>query len=570
MGHRLSSPESGGKILGPGRAFSQTGFPCKWAVIMLGSIGLVLTSSFLISLVALAFLIWAVANQQLRIGQQDALTVFDPGEAGQPDDPTAFGNGHVHSNGHRFDVERLGIDKPSRIPVLLLLVAAAVWLVVGSVFGMIASLKLHLPDWLNASELLTFGRVRTLHLNAVAYGWLSMAGIAVALWTLPRVFHTPLRLSKLPVVGVLLWNAALIAGLFAVSTGSTDGLEWLEIPWRIDVVLGVAGAFFAVPLVVTALKREVDHIYVTGWYYLAALVWFPILFLIANLPAMHSGVPQATVNWWYAHNVLGLWLTPLGVGAAYYFIPKIIGKPIYSYTLSLVGFWALALFYSQVGIHHLIGGPVPTWLVTLSVVHSVMMFVPVLAVAINQHVTVGRNMWAFRQSLALRFVATGAVMYTLASFQGSIEAIRSVNTVTHFTHYTVGHAHLGAYAFTSLVMFGAIYHMVPRLTGRDWPFPSLLSLHYWLVIVGFALYFVALTAGGLLQGLAMLDVARPFADSVTLTIPYLQGRSLGGALMSVGHLVFAAHLFLALGRMRAGASSPRGLTSTETERFAGA
>ena len=136
------------------------------------------------------------------------------------------------------------------------------------------------------------------------------------------------------------------------------------------------GACLALPLVVTATKREVHHIYVTGWYYLGALIWFPVLFLVANIPGLHVGAQQATVNWWFAHNVLGLWLTPLGVGAAYYFIPRIIGKPIYSYRLSLVGFWALALFYSQVGIHHLIGGPVPTWVVTLSVVQSVMMFVP--------------------------------------------------------------------------------------------------------------------------------------------------------------------------------------------------
>jgi cytochrome c oxidase cbb3-type subunit 1 len=262
-------------------------------------------------------------------------------------------------------------------------------------------------------------------------------------------------------------------------------------------------------------------------------------------------VQEATVNWWFAHNVLGLWLTPLGVGAAYYFIPKIIGKPIYSYSLSLLGFWALALFYSQVGIHHLIGGPVPTWVVTLSIVHSVMMFVPVIAVAINQHVTVARNLWAFKASVPLRFISLGAVMYTLASFQGSIEALRTINTVTHFTQYTVGHAHLGAYGFVSFILFGAVYHMGPRLTGRQWPAPALIKVHFWLVVVGFSIYFFALTIGGVLQGLAMLDATRPFADSVTVLAPYLEARSVGGALMTLGHLIFAGQFVALLAQGRA-------------------
>jgi len=242
-----------------------------------------------------------------------------------------------------------------------------------------------------------------------------------------------------------------------------------------------------------------------------------------------------------------LWLTPLGVGTAYYLIPKIVGQPVYSYSLSLLGFWGLALFYSQVGIHHLIGAPVPSWLVTLSIVHSVMMFIPVIAVAINQHTTVARNAWALKQSVALRFVALrfvalGALMYTLSSFQGSLQALRPVNSVTHFTHYTVGHAHLGAYGFTSMVLFGAFYYMLPYLTGRDWPWPRLLKLHFWLVVGGFVVYFLAVSAGGWLQGVGLLDTGRSFESVTRATIPYLQARSLGGSLMTLGHLVFAFHI----------------------------
>lgn len=505
------------------------------------TIGLLLGLSFVASLLALAFMIWAINNNQLRIEQRHAYTIFTEGEAGQADDPTTEG-----PDVHHFDVERAGLDHVSKAPVLLLVSSGIAWLVVGSLFGLIASLKLHWPDWLDGSAMLTFGRVRTLHLNLVIYGWASMTGIAVALWVTPRIFHTPLRFPRLPIVGAVLWNLGVLAGAIAIARGWTDGEEWLEIPWQIDILLAVAGSFFVLPLIVTAVRRQVHHIYVTGWYYLGALCWFPILFAIANIPYIHSGVQEATVNWWFAHNVLGLWLTPLGVGAAYYFIPKIIGKPIYSYSLSLLGFWALALFYSQVGIHHLIGGPVPTWVVTLSIVHSVMMFVPVIAVAINQHVLVARNLWALKDSVPLRFISLGALFYTLASFQGSIEALRSVNSITHFTHYTVGHAHLGVYGFVSLILFGAVYYILPRSTGRQWPWPAAIAAHFWLVVIGFLIYFVALTVGGIFQGLAMLDATRPFADSVRVTMPYLAARSVGGGLMVAGHLLFAIHFTVAL------------------------
>lgn len=495
------------------------------------TIGLFLAISFLVSVIALAVLIWAISSGQFAFGQRQARVIFNDGEEGALDDPTVAGD--------TIDAERAEIDASTAKPVTLLLAAAILWLVLGSIFGLIASLKLHMPDWLDASPALTFGRVRTMHLTLVIYGWLSLSGIATATWIVPRIFKAPLRSAGLVTWGAILWNIGLVAGVVAIATGWSDGEEWLEIPWQIDGLLAVGGALTVIPLLRTAFTRKVEHIYVSGWYFLAAMCWFPALYIIANIPHVFIGAEEATVNWWFAHNVLGLWLTPLGLGAAYYFIPKIIGKPVYSYSLSLLGFWALALFYSQVGIHHLIGGPVPTWVVTLSVVQSVMMFVPVIAVAINQHVVVARNLWAFRASLPLRFVSLGAIMYTLASFEGSLEALRSINTVTHFTQFTIAHAHLGAYGFATFVMFGSIYYMMPRITGRNWPWPSLITAHFWCVVLGFILYFTALTIGGWLEGEAMLDATRPFSASVILLKPFLEGRSIGGAIMTLGHFLFA-------------------------------
>lgn len=498
------------------------------------TIGSLLAFSFAASLIAVIALIWAISTHQFRITESDAKTIFEEDDDKRDDATSPYGVHHAAKGLQQAkDWHRL---------LIVMFVTATAWLVFGSVFGLIASLKLHLPDWLNGSAPLTFGRMRTLHLNSVIYGFLSLGGIGTALWLLPTLFKTYLRKPRLALLGAVIWNLGLVAGVTAIAKGWTDGLEWLEIPWQFDILLAFGGACFAIPLLYTAAARRVNHIYVSGWYYMAGLVWFPTLFIMANLPNVHAGAQQATTNWWFAHNVLGLWLTPLGLGAAYYFIPKIIGKPIYSYRLSLLGFWALALFYSQVGMHHLVGGPLPTWVISLSIVQSVMMVVPVIAVAINQHTLSLGNLWAWRESLPLRFVALGAIMYTLASLQGSLEAVRAFNTVTHFTHYTVGHAHLGAYAFVALVLFGGIYYMLPRITGRAWPMPWAISLHFWLVVIGFAIYFFALTIGGWLQGLAMLDASKEWMESMELTVPYLTGRSVGGTLMTLGHLVFAANL----------------------------
>jgi cytochrome c oxidase cbb3-type subunit 1 len=206
-----------------------------------------------------------------------------------------------------------------------------------------------------------------------------------------------------------------------------------------------------------------------------------------------------------------------------------------------VGFWSLAFFYSQVGMHHLIGGPIPTWLITVSIVHSVMMFVPVISVAINHHSTMIGRFATLRRSPTLRFVVLGAMMYTLTSLQGSFEALRTVNRITHFTHFTVAHAHFGLYGFVSFELFGATYFLLPRLVEREWPYPSLVRVHFWSSLLGILVYVVGLSIGGILQGLAMVDPQQGFLASMRVTIPWLHVRTIGGTLMTIGHFAFAFH-----------------------------
>ncbi len=512
-----------------------------------------LLSTFVLSVVALLAFIWTQRSRMFERGARGGEVIFAPGEIGQAEDPAA---GVTPAALNDELARRIAADASTAPVVFFLFCCAFAWLLVASAAGLTASIKLHEPDWWTAQPWLTFGRIRTIHLNAVAYGWAPMAGLGIAMFIIPRLLKTELVGARYAFLGAALWNAALVAGLGAIAAGFSDGLEWLEIPWQIDLLFVAGGALVGVPLVLTLLQRRVEHLYVSVWYMGCALFWFPVLFLVANVPGLHRGVQQAAMNWWFGHNVLGLFYTPLALASVYYFLPKVIGRPVQSYNLSLLGFWGLAFFYGQVGGHHLIGGPVPGWLITLSIVQSVMMVVPVAAFTVNQYQTLQGHFGALRTSPTLRFIGFGGLVYTASSVQGSVEALRSVNAVAHFTHFTVAHAHLGLYGFVTMVFFGAIYFITPRICGREWPSRALITLHFWLAATGIAIYFVSLTVGGWLQGLAMLDERQPFMASVALTLPYLKARSVGGGLMALGHLVFAVHFLMLLAGRSEGRREP--------------
>jgi len=522
----------------------------------------VLLLTFILSVTGLGVFIWSLRRNLFDDNPEAAKVIFSTGEIGHVEDPSAtpeqleglqrtmIEGGTVAIDEskaaqlHEELADRMVSDQSTAKVTFVFLCFAIIWLVLASTFGLISSIKLHNPEFLTDYAWLTFGRTRTLHLNMVAYGWCPMAAFGVAIWVLPRLLKTRLYGGGFALLGCAFWNVGLTAGLVSIAMGINDGLEWLEVPWQLSILIVIGGALIAFPLVFTLRNRKVKHLYVSIWYMGAALFWFPVLYLVGKVPGVHFGVEQAAMNWWFGHNVLGLYYTPIALASVYYFLPKIIGRPIQSYNLSLIGFWALAFFYGQVGGHHLVGGPVPHWLITLSIVQSMMMIIPVLAFSVNQHLTMRGNFKTMAYSPTLRFIVIGAMMYTLSSFQGSFEALRSISTVAHFTHFTVAHAHLGLYAFFSIVMFGAIYFVMPRVMAWEWPYPKLISLHFWLVTLGIGVYFVTLSIGGWLQGLAMLDAARPFMDSVHVTMPWLEGRSIGGTMMTLGHLVFAAHFVL--------------------------
>ena len=529
-----------------------------------------LLGAFLLSIIGLFVFIWSLRKGLLVENPRAASAIFARGEIGHIDDPALGHAGQQRfqaaatepgDSGHLPDEheieDRIAADRSSAFPVFMFIAFACMWLLFGGIAGLTASLKLHWPDWLVSEAWMTFGRMRTVHLTAVLYGWITNAELAIIIWLMPRLLRRPLIGNMWIMMGGALVNVAIASGIGAIGAGWTDGLEYLEMPWQIGIFFAAGMVCIIGPVMYTLVNRKVESLYVTTWYHTAALLWITMLFIVGKLPGVHFGVQQAGMNWWYGHNVLGLWFTPVAVGAIYYFLPKIIARPIRSYNLSILGFWTLAFFYAQVGGHHLVGGPVPGWLITLSIVQSMMMIIPVLAFSINMGLTMKGRMRLGLYSPTLRFMMFGGFMYLLSSLQGSFEALRSVQQVAHFTHFTVAHAHLGAYGFVTMVLFGAIYFMMPRIMNWEWPFPKLISWHFWLASIGIMIYFVGLTYGGWLQGLVMLDETRPFMDSVAVTIPWLEWRSVGGALMVASHLIFVFH-FLAMamryGPNRAGAA----------------
>lgn len=448
-----------------------------------------------------------------------------------------------------FHKQRIHIDESARLPVLAFFASSVVWLLVGSLFAIIASVKMHDPGFLGNIATMTFGRARPAHLNTMAYGWASMAGIGVVLWLTARLSRAPLHYPRLLLVAAAIWNFGVLVGTLGILGGGSTSIEWLEFPRYTPPFLVAAYAIVAISVLMTFRARQKGHVYVSMWYIFGAIFWFPWLYTVANVLILTSpvkGVLQATVNWWFAHNVLGLWLTPIGLASAYYLIPKVIGRPVYSYYLSIIGFWSLALFYNSAGIHHLIGGPVPAWLITYSIVASVMMFIPVGTVALNHHFTAVQHFQLLKFSPTLRFVVFGAISYTAVSFQGSLQSLRSINEVTHFTHYTVAHAHLGVYAFFSMIMYGSMYYIVPRLTGWEWASARLIRVHFWCTALGIGVYFFPLSWGGWYQGQMMNDASVNFVDIVRYTLPYLRIRTFSGIMLTVGHAAFATLFFMNL------------------------
>src|ERR1700738_2255020 len=432
-------------------------------------------------------------------------------------------------------IERALIDASTRVPVLMFYTSAIVWLLIGTFLAMFVSFKMHAPDMLSNVSYLTWGRVRPAHVNIMVYGWASMAAMGTAIWLMARLCRTVLRHPLLLITGAAFWNLGVLIGVGAVLAGDSTGYQWLEFPPYAAVILFVAYSIIMSWAVLMFRFRRGDQIYITQWYLVGAFLWFPWLYAAAQL--MLFAVPvqrvmQAAVNWWYANNLLFLWFGAIGLGTAYYMIPKVIGRPVYSYHLATIGFWTFALFSSWTGMQRLVDGPFPAWMITASIAATILTVIPVATVGLNHHMTMQGYFPLMRYSPTLRFTVFGAMSYTVFSVVGVLISLRSVARYVDFSQASIAYSHLGLYAFVTMTLFGSMYYIVPRLVGREWRYASLIKLHFWASVYGVGLMTVMLLPGGLLQGANMENPSLAFSESTQTVLPYLRGRSLSGILLA--------------------------------------
>jgi len=465
-------------------------------------------------------------------------------------------------------VERALIDASTRVPVLMFYTSAIVWLLIGTVLAMLVSIKMHAPDLLGNVSFLTWGRLRPAHTNIMIYGWASMAAMGTAVWLMARLCRTVLRRPLLLVAGAGFWNLGVLIGVVAVLAGQSTGYQWLEFPPYAAVVLFVAYTIIMSWAVLMFRFRRGEQIYITQWYLLGAFLWFPWLFAAAQLMLFAvpvQGVLQASVSWWYANNLLFLWFGAIGLGTAYYMIPKVIGRPVYSYHLATIGFWTYALFSSWTGMQRMVDGPFPAWMITASIAATILTIIPVATVGLNHHMTMQGYFPLLRYSPTLRFTVFGAISYTVFSAVGVLLCLRSVARYVNFTQASVAYYHMGLYAFVSMILFGSMYYIVPRLVGREWRYASLIKLHFWASAYGVGLMSLMLLAASVVEGSEHEDPTFIFTQVVQSILPYLRGRSLAGVLMTVSHFIFAFHFGLMLFGLGRTASVPTFLNPVEAE-----
>ena len=349
-----------------------------------------------------------------------------------------------------------------------------------------------------------------MHTNAVIFGFVGSGLLGAALFLVPALLRTPLYSERLGKASLWVWNLSIVAGTVTLSLGHTQSREYAEWIWPVDVGILLAFALMFGNLLATAARREEKMLYVSVWYVFASLIFTFFIYFFGNAvwnPGTGAlvGMPDAILAWFYGHGVVGLFLTPLAIAIAYYVVPIACRSPLYSHTLSLIGFWTLLTIYTHIGTHHLLQTPVPTWLKVLAVSGSIAMLIPVMTVLVNLWLTMRGRLGYIHADIGGKFVMAGLVWYILTCIQGPLQALPTVQQVTHLNNWVIAHSHLGVLGFSGTIALGGIFFILPRLTGKPIYSVRLADVQYWLVLLGMAGFFTVLTAAGLIQGNGWLN-----------------------------------------------------------------
>lgn len=424
------------------------------------------------------------------------------------------------------------------------LITGIFWLVIGTTVGLIAGALMTWPDLIHGIPQLTFGRLRAVHTNGVLVGWLSMGYVACMFYILP-VLSGAKRLwnEKLGNVTMLVWNAIMLFGLWSIANGSTEAREYAELTNVFDYMVLAGLLLTGLNCYMTVLTGKEKKWYVSTWYFLGALFWFPIVYLVGNRTFLQfDGLNDAIAGWFYGHNILGMWFTVGGVGILYYLLPRFTGNPLYSHTLSMIGFWTIGMFYAPTGTHHILQSPVPEWLKAIAVISSVFLLVPVLTVLVNFFMTMKGKWGLAADHVGLRFAIAAGFAYLFTCIQGPFQATRGINWYLHFSNWVVGHAHMALLATFSFIVFGASYYIIPKVTGKKIYSRGLALWHFWLSLVGWIVMMIVLTIAGLIQA-AGWHFAIPYDQWVIELKPYMFVRFLSGVMIVAGQVLYMFNIY---------------------------
>jgi cytochrome c oxidase cbb3-type subunit 1 len=443
-------------------------------------------------------------------------------------------------------------------------VATVVWGVIGMLAGVFIAAQLAWPALNFDVPWLTYGRLRPLHTNAVIFAFGICGLFATSYYVVQRTCQVRLFSDKLAAFTFWGWQAVLVLAAITLPMGFTRGKEYAELEWPITILIAVVWVVYAVVFFGTIVKRKVAHIYVANWFFGAYIIAVAILHIVngASMPASpmksysaYSGVQDAMIQWWYGHNAVGFILTAGYLGMVYYFIPKQAQRPVYSYRLSIVHFWALIFTYMWAGPHHLHYTALPDWTQSIGMVFSLILLAPSWGGMINGIMTLSGAWHKLRSDPILKFLIVSLSFYGMATFEGPMMSIKTINSLSHYTDWGIAHVHAGALGWVGFITMGSIYYLIPRLSGKTAMWSTrLVDLHFWVATIGIVLYIAAMWIAGVMQGLMWRAVnadgtlTYTFVEGVKATYPYYVIRFGGGLLYLAGMLMMAHNTFMTMRR----------------------
>ena len=453
--------------------------------------------------------------------------------------------------------------------VRLFSLAAIVWGVVGMLVGVVIAAQLAWPELNFGIPYITYGRIRPLHTNAVIFAFGGCTLFATSYHVVQRTCQTRLFAPKLALFTVIGWQVVILAAAVSLPLGYTQGKDYAELEWPIDLLIAVVWVSYAVVFFGTIGIRKVRHIYVANWFFGAFILAVAVLHIVnsAAIPAglwksysAYSGVQDAMIQWWYGHNAVGFFLTAGFLGIMYYYIPKQAERPVYSYRLSIVHFWALIFTYMWAGPHHLHYTALPDWAQSIGMIFSLVLLAPSWGGMINGIMTLSGAWHKLRDDPILKFLIVSLSFYGMSTFEGPMMSIKTVNALSHYTDWTIGHVHSGALGWVGMISMGALYHLIPRMYGKTAMHSTrAIETHFWLATLGIVLYIAAMWIAGVMQGL-MWRAVNPdgtlvytFVEGVKATFPYYVVRLVGGLLYFGGMLIMAWNVVMTV---RTGSAVP--------------